>query len=58
MKTFARIENDVVIEVLQSPTKPAFHPALEWIEVAPGQVQPGYVRRADGGLVPPDQAGR
>lgn len=58
MKHYARIENDVVVEILVSAIRPAFHPALEWIEVAPGQVQPGYVRRADGGLVPPEQAGQ
>lgn len=57
MKHYARIEQDVVIEVLAADIKPEFHPALEWVDVAPGQVQPGYVRRADGGLVPPDRVG-
>lgn len=56
MKTFARIENEIVVELLECESLPAFHPdmAKQWIEVAAGHVEPGYIRRADGGLVPPD----
>ncbi len=42
MVTKARIENNVVVEVLTADPFPPFHPSLVWV-VAPPQCVPGWV---------------
>jgi len=38
MKTYVRIENDVVVELFANDVDPAklFHPSLHWMEAPPG----------------------
>ena len=42
MKTFARIQNDVVVELLAADTLPDFHPDLQWVQCS-ADVQEGYI---------------
>lgn len=42
MKTFARIENDKVVELLKADELPEFHPSLRWVE-CPAQTAVGWV---------------
>lgn len=53
-KTFARIENGAIAELLQSDDAPAgrFHPSLVWMDVTGLPVQLGWVE-GSGGFTPP-----
>ena len=55
MKTFARIENAVVVEMFTTSTDPArlFHPSLQWREVIGAGVACGWVLGPDGFVPPP-----
>lgn len=54
-KTFARVVDGVVIELLEAVELPEFYPTIadQWLEVAPGQIEQGYIRQEDGGFLPP-----
>lgn len=51
MRTYARIENNVIVEILKAPMLPAFHPSLIWMD-APEEVDYGWTV-SGGSLVPP-----
>lgn len=55
MKTFARVVDGVVVELLEAVELPDFYPSIaeQWQEVATGQVEQGYIRQEDGGFLPP-----
>lgn len=40
---FARIENDIVVEILNAFALPDFHPDLIWVENVPDEVQEGWL---------------
>jgi len=55
MKTYARIANNAVAELLTTASDPGvlFHPLLQWIDVtAQPNVQIGYVASPSGYVVP------
>ncbi len=56
MKTYARISNNVVAELLMTEMDPSdlFYPSLQWVDVtAQPSVQVGYVLVSDGFQPPP-----
>ena len=56
MKTYARIGNNAVLELLATTANPSllFHPTLQWVDVTaqPG-IQVGFVQGASGFVPPP-----
>ena len=59
MKTYARLQNDRVAELLSSAIDPSmlFFPSLQWIDIT-GQsgIQIGYMQSANGFVPPPQPA--
>ncbi len=55
MKTYARIEQGVVVEILTSAVDPhtIFYPSLQWQEVTSPGVLPGWLLTATGFTAPP-----
>lgn len=51
MKTFARIENEKVVEIIRADVLPMFHPSLTWVEAA-AAVEEGWIY-ANGTISPP-----
>lgn len=48
MKTFARIEADIVCELLKADQLPDFHPDLEWVDVSKVKgIAEGWTRSGD-----------
>ena len=54
MKMYARIENNVVAEILSTTGAigTLFHPSLHWVEVTEIAVQIGWVQGEDGKFAP------
>ncbi len=54
MKTYARLENHVVAEVINTTGDIAklFHPSLVWVEVTGKGIQVGWVQNTDGTFAP------
>jgi hypothetical protein len=58
MKTYARVENHVVAEVINTTGDivQMFHPSLVWVEVTGKGVQEGWMQNSDGTFAPPPAA--
>ena len=55
MKTYARLENHVVAEIINTTGDIAklFHPSLVWVDVTGKGVQVGWVQNSNGSFAPP-----
>jgi hypothetical protein len=58
MKTYARVENQVVAEIITTTQTigELFHPALRWVEVTGQSVQVGWIQNDNNTFAAPPQS--